>query len=317
MVVLQNGESLSGTFSRIRKNTLVFRTSLQGQMMTPMSEVRSLSANKPLCITMTDGQVYYGHLAVENKVQQVLPLNENVSITIEVKDIQETLPIPTSPVASDNKETWELSGGPGVQWRSDSHVPAEPTVQLNTTGWDAAWHLDAAAIIERADSDQFPTYLRAQGELFGKSDRSINPFVSAAVERDLYRNLELRQNLALGLYHSVYGTKDTSADILFGFDFEYEREQNEPGNYDLNLQLGLHYYRRFTQRHSLSESLTILPSMTAMEDLRARAETIYTLPLTNKLHLRLELIVGYDNTPLTNDVNRWNATVGAGVHVTF
>jgi len=327
MVVLQNGESLSGTFSRIRENTLIFRTSLQGQMMTPMSEVRTLSADKTLYITMSDGQVYYGRLGVVDDVQQVFPLNGDAPVPIEVTAIQETLPIPTTSASAGKGagKSWDLSAGTGLQWRSDSAAPVEPIVRLDATGRSENWRLDANAQVERADADDFPAYLRAQGELFGNSEGKTNPYASAEIERDLDRSLELRQNLALGLYHTLYTTENSSTGALAALDLEYEREAEQipervrdaHSEYDLNLRLGLRYYRLFAGGRSLSESLIILPSLTADGGFRARAKTAYVMPLTDKLHLRLDLTIGYDNNPLTSDVDRWNATVGAGVNVDF
>ena len=324
VVVLQNGESLSGTFSRIRDNTLVFRTSMQGQLMTPMSEVHTLSAEKMLCITMTDGHVYYGRLGVIEEKQHVFLLSGDAPVSIDVANIQETLPIPAPPAGVDTSVTEKLmiEAGTGVQWRSDSASGVEPTVQLKAQGRNEKWRFDADVLVERADTESFPAYLQAQAELFGNGASTTKPYISIETDRDLDRLVELRQHLALGLYHTLYDTNHSSLGTLTAIDLEYEQEHapgqsNERKQGGLNIRLGLRYYQLFAKGHSLSTALMVLPSLTDGDRLRTQSETIYTMPVTNQLHLRLELIIGYDNDPLTSDINRWNTMVGAGVNLAF
>lgn len=324
VVVLNNGESLSGTFSRIRNNTLIFRTSMQGQLMTPMSEVRTLSADKILCITLVDGRVHYGRLGVEERQQKVFLLNGEDSVSIDASAIQETLPIPTPPAGVETgiAETLTIESGAGAQWRSDSDSSVAPTVRLSAKGNGENWRFDAGAVAEHDDSESFPTYLRAQADFFGKGDGKAMPYVGMETERDLDRLLELRQHLTLGLYRALYVTNRSAMGILAGMDLGYLQEQapekaakREKGS--LNARLGLRYYRLLSNRHALRSAVALLPSVTNAEGFRARAETVYTMPMTDRLQLRLELIIGYDNDPLTSNINRWNATIGAGVNLAF
>ncbi|HDP34621.1 MAG TPA: DUF481 domain-containing protein [Candidatus Hydrogenedentes bacterium] len=331
VVVLQNGESLSGAFSRVRESTLIFRTSLEGQMMTPMAEVRSISANATLYITMNDGKVYYGRLGVSDGAQHVFPLDGGPAVPIDATAIHETLPIPTPPAPDAEAMTrgWEISAGPGLQWRSDSAVPVEPTVRLDITGQGKDGRFEGAAIVERADPGDFPAYLRAQGEFFGRTDGATRPFAGVGFERDLDRALELRPHLALGLYQQLYTDKDSFLGGMAALGLEYERERErdegrEPvaggrsdSDYNVQLRLGLRYYRLFAKRHSLSESLTLLPSLLQANEFRARSETAYIMPITDKLRLRLNLVIDYENNPFSSKINRWNATVGAGVNLDF
>lgn len=324
VVVLQNGESLSGAFSRVRNNTLVFRTSMQGQLMTPMSEVRTLSADKMLCITMTDGEVYYGRLGVEEDKQQIFLLNGEDSVPVDVAAIQETLPIPTPPAGVDTGAAGELQVelGAGAQWRSDNGVGIEPMMRLNAQKRDETWRFDAEFLAERADPDSFPAYLRGRAEIVGNGNEKTSPFISIETDRDMDRRVALRQHLALGLYHTLYDTSPSSLDMLAALDLQYERERTpgqdlEREQGDLNARIGLRYYQLFASGHSLQTALTVLPALTNDNRLAAQAETIYSMPVTDRLYLRLELMVGYDSDPLTSDINHWNTTVGAGVNVVF
>ncbi len=329
VVVLRNDESLSGAFSRVRDNTLVFRTSLQGQMMTPMDTVRSISADATLYIEMLDGRVYYGRLGVKEGAQHIFPLDGGAPVAIDASAIEKTLPIPTTPTTTPgaSEREWDVSFGPGLQWRSDSATPVEPTARLDISGQGDVWRFEGSAVVERADPNDFPAYLRAAGELQRDLGERTRPFVGAGVERDLDRFLELRQRLGVGLYHDLYVGERSSVTGFAGVDAEYERGRR-PGRrpfagerarsrHDLNLRLGLRYYHLFANRHSLSESLTLFPAITNAGTLRARAETVYAMPVTDRLQLRFDLIVDYESDPLFGGMNRWSATVGAGVNMAF
>ncbi len=328
VVVLQNGESLSGTFSRIRDNTLVFRTSLQGQMMTPMRDVQTLSTEAMLYIEMKDGQVHYGRLGTVEGAQHVFPIGGGAPVAIDAAAIVRTLPIPASGATTDDDGTdWEIAIGPGVQWRSDGDAPVEPVLRLDITGRGARWRVEGDAVVERADPDDFPAYLRAESTLFSDTDALLSPYVSAGIERDLDRSLELRHQLGVGLYRELYAGATSSITGRAGVDVEYERRSaprhrafqrdSRQSTHDLNLRLGLRYYRLFARHHTLSESLTLFPALTDPGAFRARSETVYALPITDRLRLRFDVTVDYESDPLFGGMSRWNASVGAGVNVVF
>ena len=322
VVVLESGESLSGTFSRVRENTLVFRTSLDGQMMTSMQDVRSLSVEAALYIAMTDGQVYYGRLGILDKAQVVHPIDGGAPVTIDARAIQETLPIPssTTPAPEAALPRWELNVTPGAQWRSDRDAPVEPSLRFEAMGRDDAWSFEGGAWLERSDPDDFPAFFRADGTMTLESGERTRPFASIGVERDLDRSLKLRQHLSLGLFQEMYKSDAQKLDAAVGLALEQDRRRAFHGvsrEDALRLRLGLRYYHLFAGRHSLGESLLFYPVVAGAGDFRARSETTYTMALTDKLRLRFDLVLDYEHDPGASGVDRWSATIGAGLNMMF
>lgn len=327
ILVLDNGESLSGTFSRIRENTLVFRTSLEGQMMTPMSEVQALTVASPLFIRMTDGRVFYGRLAAREGEQIVLPLDGSATVPLTASDIQETLPIPTPPAGTPDTETGlRLNVSPGVQWRSDSAAPVEPVLRLDAIGRKDPWTFSGEAVVERADPDRFPAYARVGGELLYESSDSVHPFLGVDFERDLDRALKHRTALSAGLYRALVAESNRSLSVMAALSAEQESRQEEQAllagrrrheKDALGVRLGLRFYRLFIHGHSLSETLTFFADFTNPGDVRARAETVYMLPVGNRLQLRLNLNIDYESVSYFRQSDRWSATVGAGINMAF
>ena len=328
VVTLESGESLSGTFSRIRQNTLIFRTSLEGQMMTPMGSVKTLSVDTPLYIGMTDGRVFYGRLAAKEGEQFLVPLDGGEPVPIHLEDINETLPIPTPPAGAavaSGEEGWRLGVTPGAQWRSDGRG-VEPVLRFDAAGRMEDWIVSGDAVVERSDPDRFPAYLRAQGELFYDTGGETLPFVGMEFERDMDRALRRRSTLSLGLYHTLTAESTNALALLAALGAEQERRRTEGAllageryrsETAAGLRLGLRFYHLFTRGHALSETLTFFADFASLGDFRARSETAYLLPIGNRLQLRVDLNIDYESRSYWRGVDRWSTTVGAGIKMDF
>lgn len=252
MVVLNNGESLSGTFSRIRENTLVFRTSLQGQMITPLDNVRTLSAGTPLYISMMDDRVYYGRLAVHENGQVIHPLDGGAPIRITVSDIQDTLPIPTPTTGTDPTANGDylLQTPPELQLRKEQAAPARPDLP--------------PAPSTRPQKQEIPgngqpnLHLRLSGDsLLTEEDvrDKRDPARDDVAQKPAY-NLNVQPPLKLGLYEALLAEHNRSLDLIAFFDAERERRQepqrfpagqHRPLNHSSEGTLGLYLHRFFQQ----------------------------------------------------------------------
>ncbi len=315
VVVLDNGESLSGTFSRVRENTLVFRTSLQGQMMTPMSRVRSLSVAGNWYVALRDGQVFYGRLGVVDGRQALFPLDGGPAIPLDVSAIQETLLIPaSSPGASDN-ETLALDAGLGARLRMDRSLNMSPTTRLDRSGRLKSWTFTGNAVVERVLRNDIPSAFDADTEWM-PDNLGAHPFWAYEIERDTTRSLNLRGQLTLGLYRDLYAG---GAGMLLGgagLALDQERAATQRDNDRYN-QLKLRYFGLFAQRRALSESLLFYPAIVHIGELRARSEIVYALPITDQLKLRLDLVMDYESDPVFGGLNRWKGAMGLGIEVAF
>ena len=75
VLVLDSGESLSGSLIRIKEGTLTFKTSLSGQMMVPVDTVKSLVTDKNYVVTRGDGATRYGRFSSRDAASVLIPLN--------------------------------------------------------------------------------------------------------------------------------------------------------------------------------------------------------------------------------------------------
>ena len=126
LLTLQGGETLTGTLLRIRSGTLVFRTSLEGQMMLPLDRARSLSTVNAFSLKMSDGRMLIGRFSQEEQQQLLLPPDPALPVFLVLEEIAEALPIP----ATTQVQPTETPGLPRLQ--SDS-IP-----RLQTPGREKA-----------------------------------------------------------------------------------------------------------------------------------------------------------------------------------
>ncbi len=329
VLVLDSGESLSGSVIRVKEGTLTYKTSLSGQMMVPMDTVKSLDTDRNFVVTLGDGSTRYGRFSQKETANVILPLNGAAPEPVDLRGLKEAILIPSSPSSP------SLLGGPltegtaasadlGVRFRAGGREGFAPVLRGELGGRDEkkAWSAGIAGSTE--DNNGGLDYLSMQARLRGLGG-GVKPYIWAGLDRDTNQALELRGHLALGLYKAFMPAANNALDAYLGFDVA--REEASPKGIgisgdaerrsDVALHLGLRYYSLLSRHLTLIGALDLFPTLNDLGGLRAATETSLLFPLSERLRLRLDFRVGYDGDPLVRGVPKWSASVGAGVGVDF
>ncbi len=329
VLVLDSGESLSGSLLRIKEGTLTYKTSLSGQMMVPMDTVKSLATDKNFVITVADGSTRYGRFSNKEAASVILPLNGAEAEPVDLRGLKEALLIPSSPSAP------SLMGGPlaegtaasadlGVRFHSGGKDGFAPVLRGELGGRDdkKAWAIGVAGAAD--DDNAGLDYLSAEARVKTVGG-GLNPYLWAGLDRDTDRALDLRGHLALGLYKAFVPTTNNALDAYLGLDVAREEwnpnDINTPGDgsrrSDVALHLGLRYYNLLSRHLTLIGALDLFPGLSDPGGLRGSSEASLLFPLNDRLRLRLDFSLGYDSDPLVGGIPKWSASVGAGVGVNF
>lgn len=342
VLTLQSAESFSGALQRIRTGALAFRTSLKGQMMVPVDTVASLSTEGNFVITLGDDRVFYGSFVTREGDTFIRSLDGSAEQSVDIGAVSEALPIPktqeTGLSAEQSKAAWLSTIETGVQHHAGDNDNTEPFAKIEVSRSNTGGSFEGSLAIEGSNPDSFPAWLRGIARYQQSSGNRVAPFIEAAVERDTNAALELRTDLVLGLggvfYSNIAVTEGESAlEGGFGLNLAHESWDvtsmrqgvtgifGEGGATTDSLELSLRLDLRFSRalfRHGLFTSEVILyPSLSELGSLRARAESAFTLPLTDRLKLRMNVLTGYDSDPAFRNLDRWTGMVGASVRVDF
>lgn len=334
VLLLKEGESLSGSLVRIDKGTVVFRTALEGQMMAPMSAVQGLTTQANLVITLSDGTVLYGRLSGKEPEARVMPIDGGEARPLVLADIVEAMIIPASPQPdSGGVGEWRVSAGAGILGRTGTQDHADAFTRLEVSREGAETGFRSSLLLQRADPDLFPDFARGETELRFETYTALQPFAAAALERDIYTGLDLRAAIGLGLARPMFDDNAQRLEGLAGLNFIYEDwdaadlrylrnefyplETRKKTGSALELQLGLRYSRVLFLDATFTGDVTLYPRLTDFGAFRARSEAALTVPVFRKLHLRLDIILDYDNKPRFRAVDKWDAHFGASFGLDF
>lgn len=336
VVALNEQETLSGNVVRIVEGTLVFRTSLAGQMMVPMDTLQGLSTDGNLVITLAGGQVLYGKFKKAPEGQQVIPLNGGPPAPLTLAEVKEALPIPPTPETPPenvSEDAIEIGIETDLQWRDTSRTSTDLVGRVDLKRDTASQTISAHVLVGRDDPEYFPGLAEGAVEWRREGADRIGPYARVDAERDTGAGLDLRAQLTLGIQDVLWGDSADSLRGFAGLGAAYEawdatvledrgqmrmlESEEEDSEKELNVQLRLRYSRAIFRTGAFDSDFIVYPSLTDLGEFRARSETSFTFPVTSTLKLRLNLRLDYDNAPGLTGLDEWGTSVGAGFRWDF
>ncbi len=330
VVVLDGNDSLSGTLLRVSGGTLVFKTRLSGQIMAPMDTVRSLTTDKNHAVTLKNGATLYGRFAVREDRQVLVILGAEEARPLTLAEVTEAQALPATPAgqipeAAPQEPEWSATGGLGVRYRDANTAGMEPVVGGEVRRTGPQTQIDAEFTLGTGTGDGRQGFAEGDIRVLGTPESGWGPYAEAGMDRDMNQALAFRGELGLGLWKSLMGGGPQSLQAMLGVAVSRERWRDAPGfqnggtvyDTDLNARLGLRYFRLLTNRTTFEENLDLYADMMDNGALRGRSETALAFPLGDRLRLRLNLIIGYEDNPPFNGMRRWSGAVGAGMDMQF
>jgi len=302
---LAKGDNLSGKLTRFADGVVHFRTKMAGNVIIPIDEVARLATDAPVVVKKKDGATIEGVVTIARK--QVLvktPGEKPESISLDQVDrIQ-----PADKDAAPAKSPLHLSAETGLLWRSgnEDYVDVFGRLRLSTTL--DPYLFDADLFVERADTDEFPRWLTASTRLRFHPDRLWQPALGLDFERDTDKALLSRAGLNFGLVRAFPGL---GLEAEAGLQAETARWRHQPSDEDLNLRLALRYTRQIFENGAFTNSISFTPNLTNPERLRARSESSLAFPFAQRITLKLNLLIDYEDYPQLQDLPKWRTTVGA------
>ncbi|NLT62222.1 MAG: DUF481 domain-containing protein [Candidatus Hydrogenedentes bacterium] len=346
LLSLTRGDVVSGTLLDLSGGIVVFDTGLAGQIIVPVSQVRSLSTEDPFVVYLNDGSQREGRFTGSGVTTRIAPESGGEAAAIALAAITRIEPAPEPPSEPPSPEgqalspaefSWET--GYLHRWANEDYDAAFARLTLRKQA--GAVGLFSENLLELSDEGRFPRLFRSSVDWRFPSASGMQPELGIEAERDLDEGLEFRGGLNAGVTRVLIDEPNRLLEVTGGLNaaFEYydagelwqdsgnrlrERvqrlyyadERRREQDQDINLRLRLRF-RQSIRDGSLTQTFSLYPGLTGFGDVRARSESSFRMPVTSQLNFRLHLLLDYDDEPEFEWTDRFRTSIGAGFEWDF
>ena len=336
---LEDGDRLTGSLIVAGQGSLSFRTHLAGKVFVPMAEVRGLSTDDPMLITLEDGKIYTGKLQYKTGNTVVVGRSGVSTSPLDLHRVSEITRLPaqsvvlSSPIDEGRSPGPEISLEVGYRFRTGAQKYQGISTQIKAQHETEHHFLSAKADVELVGDDPaLDRFFDAEARGVGRTDHEWYPEFIVEFERNRNKALEFRSDITLGLGRNLAADQRQRLQAFAGLGLAVERFDAAPLRRDqnkvianeqrvseeeLNLTLAFQYSIALAKEIELYESFVARPSLTDPGDLRAEFESVLLVPLTMNLKVKLDLLIDYEDDAKYQDIDFWTTRFGASIRFDF
>lgn len=287
VLVLTNGDRLTGTAVKKAGDKLVFQTPYAGELKIDWAEVADLQTDSPVTVVLDD----------KRKLQA-----DRFTRTGDEGAVATSRVAYVNPPPEAGGDTLEASGRINVGLSQSSGNTDTQT-----------YHLDAETILRKArdrltlgavyneasDSGQQSV---SNATLKAKYDHFISErwygYANSRLHRDKFRDLKLRRELGVGLGHQFYDRPDLKLALEAGLSHindDYYQATDDSG---ASFRWAANYEQKlWAQRLTLFHNHELTVPVNDSNDFLANAKTGLRIPVANGLNTTVQVDADYDNRP--------------------
>ncbi|MEA3366244.1 MAG: hypothetical protein U9Q79_11455, partial [Candidatus Hydrogenedentes bacterium] len=288
---LARGDILKGELVDLSGGIVVFDTGLAGQVIVPVSQVRSLSTENSYDIELQEGSHVRGHFVGQGSATRLVSESGGKGILLQLASIKNITPVlqtgfeessATYEAPSSLAFSWE--GGYLYRWGNREYDAAFTRLTLRNRA--EAFDFRSETMLEVSDEYDFPHLFRSYADWRFPSGASFQPELGLEIERDLDEGLEFRGSLNAGIAKTFVENTSRFFDLAAGINaafeyydaeefwsetesplrrriqaFYYADERHREEDQDINLRFRLRF-RQFAKIGTLSQTISLYPNMT-------------------------------------------------------
>ena len=336
ILILDNGDRLTGQLERMDGTTLFFKSDGLGEVKASWNKVRELHTKR-----------VYSVITVQNKKTKDLSKSpapagridvaDNI-LVIHTKTGEQRIPAKDVDFIVD-KATYDsniskqgfLHGWSGSITAGGSIVQATQTINTYNTGISLVRSVPKAPWLNTSDRtilDFNSTYgsisqpntptietniYHGDAEQDKYLSQNLYLLAHAIIDHNSTQGLNLQQVYGGGLGYTVFKYPNQQLNITFTIDYTKQEFLIASSNKDLvGNTIGETYFYKFTPRMIWNESFYIMPEWNDMNAYSANLTTGLVIPLFNKLAFSIQLIDSYLNDPMPG-FDRNSLQINAGI----
>jgi Protein of unknown function, DUF481 len=298
VVVLRNGDRLTGEVKSIEYNQLKLSTDGMGTIYIEWDKIASVQTDQYLLLERTDGVRYYGQLVAGDPDSRVRVRGSDGKPveTVEMAVIVRGQPIEGGkPI---DRLDGYISAGLDIA-KANSRSSVDFAAGLSSRTREHAWAVDGSANLTDDGSNATSERYQLQGtyrHFFGHRSFSLG---FASLERNTELDLNLRA-LGGGGY-GRYFVQNNQSEWIGGVGLAYSRE-NYTGGETFNsvegvLTTSFRVFRYDFPETDISGALSVLPSLTKSGRYRAEGDLRARYEFVDDLYFELSLYGSFDSEP--------------------
>lgn len=296
VVTLHNGDQLTGEVGKMTDGTLVFVSSMLGEVKIPWRHVAKLMSDQDTRVQLQDGTQVSGQIALDADKIVVAPEAQGRT---PVTFTRESLVAVNPPVVD---ETVKYSGRLDVGGNANRGNSVDDQIivsgELVARTPKDRYTLSAEADESRTGSEKTTSSRRVkvQYDLFLKNKNYV--LFNAKTERDRFADLDSRTAFGVGYGVQFIDTERAKLSGEAGLSYVFENYSQEPRKSFPAISLGLKFDRRFFEDKLIYfQNAAMDMSLDGPRSTLLRHRMGVRVPIAKGLNLSTQFNVDYNNTP--------------------
>lgn len=295
-VELTNGDRLTGKLVSMIDGTVVFQSSIFGEIKIPFDQISSLVSDSETTVALQDGSRAVG----------TIELDQQGNVAIRESNLQQSSGLSRADVVAFNpppvSNKTKYSGRANLGGTFNRGNSDEDTLNLDAELVARTVDSRYTFGVEVNEGSSAGVTTTSNRLLSAKYDAFLTEkdymFVLLKGESDDLADLNLRSTVGAGYGHQFYENDITNLSTEVGLSYVNEDYKIAPDEAFPSLTLGLNYDRKFFDKAMVLFNNTSMDiSLEDSKDTLLKNKLGVRFPLTQGLNISTQLNVDYDNQP--------------------
>jgi len=308
IVVLENGDKLTGEVKSLLRGKLEFSTDSMGTVYIEWKDIKVVISDASQSIELANGQRFFGPLRKTENTEMVSIETEQGLVGVGLMDV-----ISMYPVEASFWQRLDIKASLGFTWDKASSV-GKYNLGLSTEYRDPDHITHASFTTEVTTQEGMDDTSRANANITHIRFRPSKRFTSyfGTVESNDELGIDLRTLAGAGYGWIPVRSNNNWFLLTAGMDVNHEipTEGEAETNLEAVGRIAYEYFRYSEPERSFSTELTVFPSITDRGRWRAEFNADWDIEFVNDFFWIFSIFASYDSDPLTDDAETSKSDYG-------
>ncbi len=309
-IVLENGDTLTGTIARIEDGRLTLKTDYSDPIKIQTAKIKKITTDRPVEVHLSGGEVLKGRLNTADKGQLIVESSEERKSTIVDWDRVKSINPPP--------DKWEGSITLGSSLQSGNTDRASASIGAEAFMKTGRNRFSLRFLFNYSEENDSLSARNTYGVLKYDYFLTKKTYAYSGVEmlNDEFKNLNLRTVAGPGAGYQIWSSPDKSLGIEAGISFFSEDLDQGEDDQWLAARFAGNLKWRIIGPVIFSDYLVIYPSLESLDEYQLRNEAGLSSPMAFGWALKLSNIIEINSNP-PEDVKKSDLLWILGLQYTF